>query len=160
MKQLQLTQGYFTILDDEDYETYKIYNWQIRKAGNNYYAQTIIDKIPNLLHNLIMKNKDLYVDHINGNGLDNRKENLRLANSSTNQANRRKYKKINKHSEYKGVSKDITCKYKIWTSMIMKDRKCYNLGRFYAEIEAAEAYDKKAKELFGEYAYLNFPGEE
>lgn len=161
MKQFLLTQGYFTILDDEDYDKFKDLNWQIAKPNPNaYYAQTIIVGIPVLLHKLIMNADTLqYIDHINGNGLDNRKENLRFATASTNQANRRVHKKIGKHSIYKGVSFDKTAKNKPWIAMIMKNRKSYHLGRFFTEKEAACAYDKKSVELFGEYAYLNFPKE-
>jgi len=94
------------------------------------------------------------VDHIDGNGLNNRKANLRLCNHSQNAWNRRPNSGC--HSKYKGVywNKDK----KKWHATISKSYKRIHLGYFDNEIEAARAYDKKAKEFFGEFAYLNFRG--
>lgn len=94
-----------------------------------------------------------YAEHKNRNTLDNRRCNLRVASSSQNQANRPVTKCST--SGYKGVSwnKEMGK----WQAQIGKDRRLRYLGRFSDKIEAAKAYDKAAKELFGEFAWLNFP---
>ncbi len=97
----------------------------------------------------------LVVDHINHNGLDNRKENLRICTVAENCRNSRPSKRKNKLSKYKGVSFDK--KRKVYRVLIWHNKKQYFLGTFKNETEAAKAYDRKARELFGEFAYLNFP---
>lgn len=101
------------------------------------------------LHRLITNApKGLQVDHINGNRLDNRKINLRICSSSDNSKNRPKNK-----GNYKGVYLDKLRNK--WIAQITKNYKCYHIGSFEKEIEAALAYNEKAKELHGEFAYLN-----
>jgi len=92
------------------------------------------------------------VDHINHNILDNRKSNLRLCTIQKNSFNRRK---TGQTSKYKGIYFDKS--HSKFKSQIKFNKKTYNLGRYYSEIEAARAYDAKAKELFKEFACLNFP---
>jgi hypothetical protein len=93
-------------------------------------------------------------DHKNRDPLDNRKENLRLANNSQNCANKVKWYN-NGSSKYKGVSfrKDMNC----WRAKIYKNCKPISLGHFSTEELAAKAYDKAAREYFGEFTVLNFP---
>ena len=105
------------------------------------------------LHRLILglKKGDSEVDHIDGDGLNNLRSNLRLATKSQNGMNMRKRKGT---SKYKGV-----CwykPYKKWRTQIMKDYRQMHIGYYISEIDAAKAYDKKAKELFGKYVRLNF----
>jgi hypothetical protein len=97
----------------------------------------------------------MVVDHINGNGLNNRRSNMRNCTRAQNSANRRP--KRGAASPYKGVFPRPDGKFE--ASICHDGRKQY-LGRFENEIEAARAYDKKAKELHGEFAYLNFPDNE
>ena len=97
--------------------------------------------------------KGVWVDHIDGNGLNNRKSNLRLCSATENACNRRPVP--NCHSRYKGVSWHK--RQKKWAVRIAKRGKGIHLGSFDDEIEAAVAYDRKAEVLFGEFAYLNFP---
>lgn len=105
-----------------------------------------------MMHRLIMEAKQQQkVDHINGDGLDNRKENLRFATTSENAMNKCSTK--NKSSSYKGVS--WYKRYKKWQAQIKFKGKSIYIGIFDTEIEAAKAYDNKAKELFGEFAKLN-----
>jgi hypothetical protein len=95
--------------------------------------------------------KDKVVDHINHNGLDNRRENLRLVTIEQNVWNTRKQRRLTA-SRYKGV----TLHKGQWRSVIYRRKKQIHLGYFDTEETAAKAYDVKAKELFGEYACLNF----
>jgi hypothetical protein len=102
---------------------------------------------------LIMPLKGLQVDHINGNGLDNRKANLRICTPSQNGCNRNRISRS--QSGFKGVRwLKERCN---WRAEIGLYSRHYNLGSFSSAIEAALAYDKAARELHGEFAHLNFP---
>jgi len=122
------------------------------------------------IHRLIMERalgrklkKKEYIDHIDGNGLNNRRSNLRVATQSQNSANQGKING-NFSSKYKGVCWDKSKQN--WMSYIgstygsagksIKTKREY-LGRFKNEEDAARAYDKRARELWGDYAHLNFP---
>ncbi len=94
----------------------------------------------------------LLVDHINGDCLDNRKANLRLATNAQNNYNKRP---LNSFSKYKGVF--FIRKEKRWTATIGLNHKKIYLGNFKDEIKAAKAYDTAAKKYYGQFAYLNFP---
>ena len=102
------------------------------------------------MHHVILPLKDgLQVDHINGNRLDNRKENLRLVTKSQNMMNRGVQK--NSTSGYKGVNEHQGK----WRAYILENGKQKHLGVFEDKKEAARAYNKMAKLLHGEYAVLN-----
>jgi len=105
------------------------------------------------MHNEIMGFKG--ADHIDHDGLNNQKSNLRKANQGQNCANRKK--STTAKSFYKGVYWNE--KNKKWKVSIMKNGKSRHLGYFALEIDAAIAYDKAATELFGEFANLNFKEE-
>lgn len=141
---------------DADMAWIEGYHWN--KSGK-YVARDVFSngyKHKMLLHRFILKlskeDKTL-CDHINRNPLDNRKSNLRKADSSQNNMNRGT--RSNNTSGYKGVSYDVSRNK--WQSMIACRGERYHIGRFPTKEEAARAYDEKAKELFGEFAYLNFP---
>lgn len=150
-------EGRFAIVDDDDYEILKDYKWYV---GTHGYAQRCKYKNGRteaiLMHRVILNARDgELVDHINGNKLDNRKENLRIANQAQNMRNCGI--RATNTSGYKGVRFHKASKK--WKAEITKDYKNYHIGMFDTPEEAARAYDAKAVELFGEFAKLNFPGE-
>ena len=154
---IKLTFGKFAVIDAEDYDRVNQYNWCAVEDTHCWYAHTFKrDGSPMAMHRLILNApKGLLVDHIDHNGLDNRKSNLRLCTNRQNQQNRRPTRGSN--SRYKGVH---WCNFhKKFRARITHNGIRLHLGYFEDEIAAAKAYDKKAKELFGEFAYLNFPQE-
>lgn len=143
----------YTILDDDDYEEFKEYPWR-----ESQYGYAIVCKAFNkrshtfMLHREIAKPpKTMSVDHINGDTLDNRKSNLRVVTHGENMRNQKM--RINNSSGYKGVSWH-TVRDK-WRARVHFEGKEYHVGLFEDKHEAARAYNKKARELFGEYARLN-----
>lgn len=166
MKEIHLTKGQRTLIDDEDHKWLNQYKWFARKGSNGvgYYAIRSSKRINGKqfdirMHRIIMQLKrgdSKEVDHINGNGLDNRRSNLRTCTRQQNQFNSRP--RIGT-SKYKGVTWfEINGKYGKWCAKIRKSGKTTHLGYFKDEIEAAKAYDAKAKILFGEFARPNFGG--
>lgn len=153
-KIIPLTQGKFAIVDAEDYAWLSQHKWCAAKDKATFYAHRGSNGRLILMHREIMRApKGLMCDHRNHNGLDNRKSNLRLCTSAQNQYNKRPKKGCS--SRYKGVILRRDCKK--WRAKICLKRKRIHLGDFPDEIKAALAYDDKAIELFGEFAYLNFP---
>lgn len=156
MKRIPLTQGKFAIVDDDDYESLSKFTWCYKadKCGYAIRGMWIYPKTKIIrMHRQIMNTpKGMQTDHINGDGLDNRQSNLRIC---TNQQNSMGHKKKikNKTSKFRGVSwlKDR----QKWRSVIMFNQKQTHLGHFHSEGDAAFAYNKKAKELFGKWAQLN-----
>lgn len=147
------------LLDVEDLWILQKYKWYIIKRKNNrFYVECSIGKKRILLHRFLLNiNKTkIQIDHINGDGLDNRKSNLRICNNYQNSKNRKKSNKKTS-SKYKGVSlKKSTGK---WRCYIMLNYKEIHIGYFEKEIDAAKAYDEAAIKYFGEFARLNFPNE-
>ncbi len=154
-KLIPLTKDKFAIVDADDYERLSKYKWHALQDSNNYYARKRRGHGMVLMHRLLLNApRGLVVDHINHNGLDNRKSNLRLCTVAENNQNSRPCTRPNKWSKYKGVTFDKNRK--LFMAAIIHNKKRYFLGRFDSETDAAKAYDKKASELFGEFAYLNF----
>jgi len=149
---IPLTKGQVAIVDAEDYEWLSKYKWHAVKTGDKYYAYRSRNKRSLSMHRMIMNEpKGMIVDHKDGNGLNNRRSNLRVCTTSQNHQNRRR---TFGSSRYKGVHWDK--KSNKWAAAITDKGKYKFLGHFDDEVEAAKAYDKKASELFGEFAYLNF----
>lgn len=158
MRSIILTQGKVATIDDEFYELVIKHKWFARFNTSNkaYYATREVDRKHINMHNLMLPPSDGYVvDHINGDTLDNRKDNLRYATVAQNAQNQ-KIAKDNK-SGYKGVYlHKATGRY---NAQITINKKQMSLGYFKDPIEAAKAYDKAAITHFGEFARPNFPVE-
>ena len=154
--------GRVAFVDDEDYELVSQYRWNVYQRSrrgqrdSGPYATTTINRrgaIPQYtvirMHCLILGIKG--VDHRNGNGLDNQRENLRAATSVQNAANQGPRAGT---SRYKGVS--WARRQRKWKAQIRTDGRARGLGYFISEEDAARAYDTAAVAAWGEYARLNF----
>lgn len=158
MKIIALTQGMETIVDSEYFEWLNQWKWHLGSGG---YARRTIhlgrgkgkqDPKGIWMHRELMKpEQGFFVDHINGNRLDNRKSNLRIVSNLQNCWNKRI---LNKNtSGYKGVSwKKDKMKFKAYITVNTKQ---VHLGYFNCPLEAAKAYDEAALKYFGEYARIN-----
>ena len=159
MREIKLSQTgkhagkYVALVDDEDFEALNEIKWSIMKCPRSLYAVKIIrvnGRTATIrMHQLVLNGKG--IDHIDGNGLNNQKYNLRFCTNSENQMNVRKQK--NTSSIYKGV-----CFHKItgkWMAHIRINGKRIHLGLFISEVDAAKAYNAKAIELFCGFAHLN-----
>lgn len=154
-KMIELTKGYFAKIDAEEYDKVAIRKWSVEIKNRRNYAKCCIGSKTTLMHRHILGITDtnIHVDHINHNGLDNRKSNLRISTVLQNSFNRRSNN--GSTSQYKGVSwKSERNK---WRAEIRVGGKDKQLGYFNSEIEAARKYDAEAKAAFGEFAFLNFP---
>ena len=145
------------ILDTDLYEQLKKEKIKVSYSNRNWRAYIVKSGKMTYIYNLIWKllgndiPEGMVIDHINSNSLDNRLQNLRLVTTQQNLFN--KQPSVGGSSKYKGVS--WIKSRKKWKSQIKLDGKTTNIGMFASEEDAKEAYDKKAKELFGKYAYLN-----
>ena len=158
-RKIQLSKGKYATVDNDDFDWLSRYKWHTLKCVCTFYAQKTIYKNGKtktiLMHREIMTAPTgLVVDHINHNGLDNRRRNLRIVTVAQNNWNSRRNISTDS-SNYKGVSWSRNkCK---WQAGISIDNKQKHLGYFEDEKEAAAAYDKAAEEHRGEFAVLNFP---
>jgi hypothetical protein len=153
VRHIPLTRGLHAIVDAEDYEWLSQYKWYAAiSRRESFYARRNSPNGVVSMHRMIMKAPDgMVVDHINGNGLDNRRCNLRVCTQDQNALNSRP--RLHTKSKFKGVYPWGDK----WRAKITYKGKAYHLGLFATELEAAQARDLKAVELFGEYAWRNIP---
>lgn len=148
-REIYLPNGSVAYVDDADYPLIKKYEWKTQAHGGvvTHIGAGELHSEYLFMHHLILpKREGLVVDHINRNKQDNRRINLRYATIQQNAANMRR------REGYKGV----TPQRGKWKAQIMVDGKCRYLGLHPSPEEAAKAYDKAAKEAWGEYACCNF----
>lgn len=143
MKKIPLSQGLFALVDD-DFEL--IHKWHVSRARYTAYAIRRDKKNHVLMHREIMGFPDSFVDHINGNGLDNRKENLRLVTHAENMRNRRV--QANNKSGFRGVHQK---KDGFWYAQIKIDGVQKYLGCYKTPQEASAVYEKEAEIQYGEF---------
>jgi hypothetical protein len=152
VRYITLTRGLHALVDAEDYEWLNQHRWHASPATGHstVYAKRSTRHGSVFMHRMIMQPpKGMVVDHINGNGLDNRRCNLRICTRQENAQNRRKH--VDGKSRFIGVS---PCGNK-WQAFVGHEY----VGHFDDEVEAAKARDRKAIEMYGEHAWLNFPPE-
>ncbi len=159
VKEIPLTQGKVALVDDADYEWLSQWRWHYSPDGCTGYARRTKSRqerdkptIPRMHRIILSAPSDMEVDHINGDGLDNRRCNLRLCTKTENRRNKRK-QKGNYSSSHKGVRWSPE-RHK-WKAQIQVDHKQHVLGCFNTELKAAEAYNEAALRFFGEFARLN-----
>lgn len=152
MAELYSTHGQCILVDDDIARA--LSGIHIHLGATGKYPMFVKDGKHFYLHRFIMgvSGRGDIVDHINGDIYDNRRQNLRVCNKADNAHNMRCLSRHNS-SGYKGVYFETFTKK--WRAQIQFNGARIRLGRFETPIEAAEAYDKKAKELFGEYACTN-----
>jgi len=159
MREIPLTQGQVALIDDEDYELVSRYKWcaVYSPHSKTYYAASAVRdrdtaaRTRLMMHAVIMGSKS--IDHADHNGLNNQRYNLRFATTSQNTANQRI--RSDNTSGFKGVSLDR--RNNRWQSYIRINGSRMGLGSYPDPVDAAIAYDYAARELFSEFAFLNFP---
>lgn len=147
MKEIKLNNGLVALVDDEDYLYLMNWNWHAHKWGNNNYYARRGERPSVYMHNLILNTSGL--DHIDRNGLNNQKYNLRVANYSQNGCNRPGWG----NSKYKGITFHKPTQK--WLAQITVHQNKKHLGLFQFDWQAAKAYNEAAKDLHGEFALLN-----
>lgn len=152
---LRLPSGDIVLIDTADYSRVARFKWKVCRSHRGLkYAACSAGKKMIFLHRLLLRvRKPKVVDHANGNGLDNRRKNLRSCSFSQNKQNGRAYRKRAAiHSRFKGVSFSGGR----WVAHIQKNNKLFYLGAYSTERDAARVYDFYAAKKFGRFAKFNF----
>jgi hypothetical protein len=162
---IQLTRGKNSLVDARDYAEMSGYRWHTQQATvrDHYYAvrskrRDRVRTIHRLHREIAMRThgdfpRAVQVDHKNRDSLDNRRENLRLSDPSTNRANAKKTSCRETSSQFKGVFRLKGGG--LWLAVIQKDKRKHRLGYYESEADAARAYNRTAVEMFGEFARIN-----
>ncbi|CAA6603857.1 Pathogenesis-related transcriptional factor and ERF protein [Rhodospirillaceae bacterium LM-1] len=153
-KRIPLTQWHFAIVDAEDVEWLSEFRWCVlrTRSGAPRYAVRRENKQFIFMHRMIIPAPNgMDVDHINGNGLDNRRHNLRFCTRSENLQNMRPR---GGSSSFKGVYRHK--RDQVWRAYIDVNKVRLSLGSFQDETDAARAYDEAARKHFGAFARPNF----
>lgn len=157
MKEMQLTRGLVALVDDEDYEWLTQWSWHATNhLGKSYACRSgrAPAKRAIYMHRVILNAPaSMHVDHINGNLLQNTRDNLRLATRAQNLANRGKT--IVSQSGFKGVYRQLNRDK--WLVQIKADGVVHHVGMFLDKEDGARAYDQAARIFHGPFAHLNFP---
>lgn len=166
LTEIPLTLGKFAYVDEVDADLANP-TWHAAFCRRSCYAKGVMRIAPKTvkelrMHRIVLerklgrrlKKKEM-VDHIDGNGLNNSRSNLRVATNAQNSENQRKKANANTSSKFKGVSWHKSTRK--WRAYIRHKYKCVHLGLFRSETDAAKAYDRRAKKLFGDFCNLNFP---
>lgn len=155
---LILPSGHIALFDDCDVDLISKYKWKVDIRPNGcVYVRATPGKTKIYMHRLVMGNPKGNIDHIDRNGLNNCRANLRICTQSQNGGNQAVRKKPGKTSRFKGVYWKPAMRERKWCAQIMKSRKHIYLGAFHDEEDAAHAYDYAAVKLFGQFARTNFP---
>ena len=159
-RRIPLTQGKYAIVDPDDFERLSRHKWHLQRKKHTFYAVRrakgrgrIKGKAVWMHRSILRPPEGLFVDHVNNNGLDNRKANLRQATAAQNARNRRKLA-VGASSKFKGVS--YIAGARKWCAQIRVNGEYKYFGLFHDEIDAARAYDNAAKKHHKEFAVLNF----
>ena len=161
MKEIQLTQGFVALVDDEDYERVNQFKWHIKNSSRNpknqYAERSFVENgkyKAQFMHRLILGNipESMIIDHKNHIGYDNRKENLRTCTHVENQRNSTSHN--SKYSIYKGVYYEH--KLRKFKTSVKVNGKTKHIGVYTYELDAAKAYDEAVKIHYGEFANPNF----
>lgn len=157
MKKIELTKGYFALVDNKDFEYLNKWSWHAKVAKRTVYARRDFKKNKKKLniwmHREILKltDRDQNVDHIDSNGLNNQKNNLRVCTNSQNSQNMRKHS--DNLSGYKGVH--FMKSHKLWVAQLTFNYKRVLFSYHKTKEEAALAYNQAALKYHGPYAKLN-----
>jgi hypothetical protein len=164
VKEIPVGRGFVALVDDDWYDMLSLVKWAPHKAcssksrhANTHYAQRCMrlkggKTKTEVMHRMILDApKGVFVDHINGNGLDNQVANLRLCTNGQNMANRKKNR--NTSSRFKGVT--WMPRLRKWQAQIFANKVPMYLGCYETEEEAAKVYNRHAIVHFGPFARLN-----
>jgi len=151
MKKIKLTQNKYSLVDDSDYEELNKFKWYAKKVGFIFYAYRSYKKKTISMHSYIVgTTKGMVTDHIDGNGLNNQRKNLRMCSFSQNRMNVSKTK--SNRSGFKGVS--WWAARKVWRAFIYHNKEQVYLGTFKTKLGAYKAYCEACPKYHGKFSNI------